>query len=70
MKTTPVEPLTVSVEEACLLLGLGRTSGYVLAKRGDLPGAIRLGRRIRVSRAMLEQALGISQVPERCDEGN
>lgn len=58
--TTPVfEPLTVTVEEACLLLGLGRTSGYALAKRGELPGAIRLGRRIVVSKAQLERALGI-----------
>jgi excisionase family DNA binding protein len=59
MATQPREPLTVTVEEACRLLGLGRTNGYELAKRGELPGAIRIGRRIVVSRPVLERILGV-----------
>ena len=62
-----VEPLTMSVEDACVLLGLGRTSGYALAKRGELPGAIRLGHRIVVSRAILLRTLGIEST---CGSGS
>jgi excisionase family DNA binding protein len=59
MATPPDEPLTVTVEQACRLLGVGRTNGYELAKRGELPGAVRIGRRIVVSRVALERLLGI-----------
>lgn len=48
---------TVSVEDACRLLGIGRNLGYELARQGKLPGALRLGRRIVVSRRALEAAL-------------
>ncbi len=45
------------VEEAARLLGISRGSAYALAARGELPGALRLGGRIVVSRAALERAL-------------
>lgn len=61
MQTRPSDRLTMTVEEACRLLGVGRTVGYELAPRGELPGVIRLGRRLVVSRPALEQALGIRQ---------
>ena len=51
------EPLTMRVEEAAVLLGISRGSAYELARRGLLPGAIRLGGRIVVSRSALEKAL-------------
>jgi excisionase family DNA binding protein len=54
---TVSEPLTVRVEEAARLLGISRGSAYALAARGELPGALRLGGRIVVSRAALERAL-------------
>lgn len=57
MQTQPTERLTYTVEEACDRLGIGRTLGYELARRGELPGVIRLGRRLLVSRPALEQAL-------------
>ena len=66
MDPTTTERLTLTVEEACRLLGLGRTLGYELARRGELPGAIRLGRRLLVSRPALEQALGLDRT-RRCD---
>jgi excisionase family DNA binding protein len=52
-------PVTISVSEACRLLGVGRGTGYQLARDGRLPGAIRLGSRIVVSTAVLLRTLGI-----------
>ena len=50
---------TISVTEAAAKLGVSRNLAYLLAARGELPGAIRLGRRILVSRAALDRALGV-----------
>jgi excisionase family DNA binding protein len=50
-------PLTVSVEEAGRMLGIGRGLAYEAAKRGQLP-TIRLGRRLVVPRGKLEELLG------------
>lgn len=61
METQQNDRLTLTVEEACRLLGVGRTVGYELARRGELPGVIRLGRRLVVSRPALEQALGMTR---------
>ena len=68
MEPTRTERLTLTVEEACRLLGLGRTLGYELARRGDLPGVIRLGRRLLVSRPALEEALGLRRRQAAGDE--
>ena len=59
MALQPTEPerMTISVEEAALQLGIGRNLAYELARRGELPGAIRLGRRILVSKKALESFL-------------
>lgn len=48
---------TVTVEQAARQLGIGRGHAYELARRGELPGVIRLGRRFVVSRAALDRAL-------------
>lgn len=48
---------TVGVEEAGRILGISRGSAYELARRGELPGVIRLGRRLVVSTAALEKLL-------------
>ena len=49
---------TMSVEEAAQLLGIGRSLAYDLARRGELPGVLRLGeKRLRVSRPALERYL-------------
>ena len=51
------EPATMKVEEAAALLGIGRQTAYDLAAQGRLPGVIRLGRRLVVSRKVLEDVL-------------
>ena len=51
------EPATVKVEEAARIPGIGRQTAYELAAQGKLPGALRLGRRIVVSRSVLEDFL-------------
>ena len=45
--------LTLTVEEAAHLLGISRALAYDMVTRGDLPH-VRLGRRILVSRRVLE----------------
>jgi excisionase family DNA binding protein len=59
MALQPTEPerMTITVEETALQLGIGRNLAYDLARRGKLPGAIRLGRRILVSKKALESFL-------------
>ena len=54
-----LEEATVTVEEAARHLGIGRSLAYDLAKRGELPGVLRLGRIYRVSRCGLDRALGV-----------
>ena len=48
---------TLNVETAAKMLGIGRQTAYDLAFKGELPGALRLGRRIVVSRRILEAFL-------------
>ena len=57
MSETKIEPLTMTVEEAAHKLGISRASAYELARRGELPGAIRLGGRVVVSRRQLERVV-------------
>ena len=44
--------LTVSVEEAGRLIGIGRSSVYEAIRRGELP-SLKIGRRILVPRSAL-----------------
>jgi predicted DNA-binding transcriptional regulator AlpA len=60
---TAAERLTICLEEACQILGVGRTLGYELARRGEFPGCLRLGGRYVVSRPMLHQHLGLPWPP-------
>ena len=48
--------VTLTVEEAAAILGIGRTSAYAAARAGELP-CIRIGGRILVIRAGLEALL-------------
>ncbi len=50
---------TVTVEEAAQMLGISRSSAYECVHRGELR-ALRLGRRLVVPRAALEELLGVS----------
>ena len=47
----------MSVEEACELLGIGRSAGYRAAASGDLP-TLRWGRRLYVPTARLLRMIG------------
>lgn len=59
MKTRdPGERLTLTVEEAADVLGIGRTLAYEAVRRGDIP-SIRVGKRRLVPRGALDQFLGI-----------
>ena len=49
--------LTMTVEEAAAVLGISRGGAYELARRKELPGAIRLGGRVVVSRHKLERTI-------------
>lgn len=51
-RTELAERVTITVEEAGRVLGLGRGAAYAAARRGDIP-TIRLGKRIVVSTAAL-----------------
>jgi len=54
------ERLTVNVEEAAKLLGIGRNLAYEKAKTGEIcPGlrVIKIGRRVLVPRRALERLL-------------
>ena len=57
------ECATLSVPEAARLLGVGRTVGYRLAARGQIP-AIRLGGKVRVPLAALRRLLENPPGPE------
>ena len=50
------ERLTLTVEEACKRLGIGRSLGYELARQGQLP-TLRLGRKLVVPAAALQRML-------------
>jgi len=54
--------LTLSVEEAASLLGMGRSAAYEASRRGELPSR-RLGRRVIVPVPALLTWLGIESQP-------
>ena len=51
-------PLTLTVEQAAKVLGIGRSTAYELVHTGDIP-SLRLGRRIVVPVAPLAARLGV-----------
>ncbi|HUV45183.1 MAG TPA: helix-turn-helix domain-containing protein [Dehalococcoidales bacterium] len=52
------EKLTLTIPEAARRLGISRNLAYDIARRGELPGLIRLGRkRMVVSKHMLTKLL-------------
>jgi excisionase family DNA binding protein len=57
---TTSQPLTVTVEQAAEVLGVGRSTAYELVRSGDLKG-IRLRRRIVVPVAHLAETLGVDR---------
>jgi len=63
---TSQERLTLTVEEAASALGISRAFAYESVRRGDIPH-IKIGRRLLVPRAALEQMLS-SAFPTDADQ--
>lgn len=57
MEPVETEKATLTVEQAATILGISRGSAYEAARSGQLP-TIRIGRRLLVPRAKLEELLG------------
>ena len=53
----PGEPALLTVEEVAAYLRTSRVAVYHLIERGQLPGIVRVGRRVLVKRCVLERAL-------------
>lgn len=51
-------PELVTVPEVAAWLGVSLWSAYDMARRGILPGVVRLGRLVRIQRAGLERLAG------------
>jgi excisionase family DNA binding protein len=62
-KTIPAPPETISVEEAGQRLGVSRMTAYTAVKRGQIP-SIRVGHRLVVPVAKLNEMLGVTQPRE------
>ncbi len=68
--SAPVQPDTETVEETARRYGIGRGMAYDLARRGELPGVIRLGRRFVVAKAVTDRVLGEHGPDEVCASGD
>ncbi len=51
-----MDRLTYTVTEAAALLGISRTTAYACVRRGEIP-SLTLGRRVVISRVVLERML-------------
>ena len=54
---------TLTVEQRGRVVGLGRSATYQAIQRGDIPGVIRIGRRVLVSRHALAEWLSAPNGP-------
>lgn len=52
-----LERATYTIEEVASILGVGRSTAYDAARRGEIP-TVRLGRRLLVPKAKLDEMLG------------
>jgi excisionase family DNA binding protein len=68
----PGASLLLTVEELADFLRVGRRAAYEAVARGDIPGTVRIGRSIRISRPAIEAWLGANtgqRVEEERREG-
>lgn len=49
---TPIQPITITVEQAAGVLGISRAAAYNAVRRGDIP-SVRVGRRVLVPKYRL-----------------
>jgi hypothetical protein len=53
-------PPSLGLEAAAMLLGIGRTTAYAIARRGEFPvPVLRIGKRYRVSTLAVLRLLGV-----------
>jgi len=57
-----IQRMTVTVEEAATILGVGRNKAYEAARNGEIP-TIRIGKRVLVPRAALKRLLAVGPQP-------
>jgi excisionase family DNA binding protein len=69
MNRNQVATDTLTIPEVARRLGIGRSLAYDLARRNQIPGVIRLGRRLLVKRAALDQWLATDS-PTDAARGN
>lgn len=62
-------PLVLTLEQVAEVLGVSRTSAYEAHRRGQVPGAFRIGRRLRFSREAIRRAVegGIGGTTEKTE---
>ena len=60
-----IQRMTVTVQEAATILGVGRNKAYEAARSGEIP-TVRIGRRLLVPLAALERLLS-SWSPTACE---
>lgn len=67
-------PELLSIEQTAQLLKIGRSRAYSMAAAGQLPGVIRIGRSLRVSRerlaAWIEEGVAANDRPAPWETGN
>ena len=63
---TAADKLVYTIEEAAVLLGIGRSVAYEAARRGDIP-VLRIGRRWLVSKVALDKML--AEAGQHQDQG-
>ncbi len=64
---TDRDAAVIRVEDLAAMLDIGRRAAYEAVARGDVPGVIRIGRSIRVSRQAVDRWL--ASEPQDKDDG-
>jgi excisionase family DNA binding protein len=59
------QPALLTVEEVADYLRTSRVAVYHLIERGQLPGVVRVGRRVLVRRCVLERSLDEETISDR-----
>lgn len=67
-KELGVSPVLLTVVETAVLLNIPTSTAYLLIERGVLPGVIRVGRSIRISRGSLDAWIREQASPMLDDE--
>ena len=61
----PEQRPVMTVAEVCRVTGLHRDTVYDLARRKELPGLVRLGKRVLIARKAFMNAMDTGWTPDR-----